>query len=291
MSALAQYPVTDRRLRAADLVVGMTRAVPRRTDSLSTTCLIPANWSEVVLKGIQIGLANPMFKNRLTLTATMHLASIWSRCRPTLLPRPSTDMPADRDPLLSSPGPVDRLIRTGSTRRYTEFYRLAWRRQIAPNTERSLYAAIIPPGPAHVDFMRSLALSDNSSTVLAAGFWSSLPLDYFVRITGKAIYNAGIAKTLPFGSHDHPLAHALLLRTMRLNCLTDAYSDLWTEVYDRRLAYGCLGLLLAGSTVAGGSRSDLGLRTHRCVPSALAGPLLSRSTPWSRSGSAWTWTL
>ena len=44
--------------------------------------------------------------------------------------------------------------------------------------------------------------------------------------------DVGAAKTLPFGTLDHPLAQALLLRTMRLNCLTTAYADLWAEVYD-----------------------------------------------------------
>jgi hypothetical protein len=117
-------------------------------------------------------------------------------------------------------------------RRYTEFYRLAWRRQIAPNTERSLYAAIIPPGPTHVHLVYSMALADNRSTALASGFWCSLPLDYFVRITGKSDLQTSSAKTLPFGSPDHPLAPALLLRTMRLNCLTAAYADLWADVYD-----------------------------------------------------------
>ena len=40
----------------------------------------PGDWSEVILKGIQIGLANPFFKSP-TLIATTHLDWIWSRCR------------------------------------------------------------------------------------------------------------------------------------------------------------------------------------------------------------------
>ena len=31
---------------------------------------------------------------------------------------------------------------------------------------------------------------------------------------------------------DHPLAAPLLLRTLRLNCLTTAYADLWAELYE-----------------------------------------------------------
>jgi hypothetical protein len=122
--------------------------------------------------------------------------------------------------------------RDGPKHRYTDFYRLAWRRQIAPDTERSLYAAIIPPGPAHIDLVHSVALARNRTTALASGFWASLPLDYFLRISGQSDLRVSGVRAMPFGSPSDPLASALLLRTMRLNCLTTAYADLWAEVYD-----------------------------------------------------------
>ena len=116
-------------------------------------------------------------------------------------------------------------------------------------------------------------MSDSRSTVLAAGFWSSLPLDYFIRITGNSDLHAGTAKTLPFGSHDHSLASALLLRTMRLNCLTTAYADLWTEVYDsawRSDGWVCdwPGLASLGGVGPTWNR-DTPLRTERARRSAL----------------------
>jgi hypothetical protein len=103
---------------------------------------------------------------------------------------------------------------------------------IAPDTERSLYSAIIPPGPAHVDSVLGLAMGNDRSTALASGFFASLPVDYFVRVTGISNLQNASVKTLPFGATNHPLASALLLRTMRLNCLTRAYADLWAGVYD-----------------------------------------------------------
>jgi len=77
-----------------------------------------------------------------------------------------------------------------------------------------------------------MALADNEANALASGFWCSLPLDYLVRLVGKSNLLVSTAKALPFGSQDHPLASALLLRAMRLNCLTNAYADLWADVYD-----------------------------------------------------------
>lgn len=37
---------------------------------------------------------------------------------------------------------------------------------------------------------------------------------------------------MPAPSGDHPLSAPLLLRTLRLNCLTRDYADLWSELYD-----------------------------------------------------------
>ena len=39
---------------------------------------------------------------------------------------------------------------------------------------------------------------------------------------------------MPAAAADHPLAGVLLLRTLRLNCLMDAYADLWRRLYDPR---------------------------------------------------------
>lgn len=123
--------------------------------------------------------------------------------------------------------------RSGSKQRYTEFYRLAWRKMIdVKSTERSLFASIIPPGPAHIHGVFSLALEDNMSTALAAGFWASLPLDYLLRVQGRANLQDSGAKAMPAPDLNHPLASALLLRALRLNCLTNSYDGLWAELYD-----------------------------------------------------------
>lgn len=116
--------------------------------------------------------------------------------------------------------------------RYTEYYRLAWRRMIPFDTERSLFAALIPPGPAHTDGTCTMWAVDNKHVVLNAGFWCSLPLDYLLRITGRANLGHQDACKMPAPTPGHPLESALLVRTMRLNSLTNAYAPLWSELYD-----------------------------------------------------------
>lgn len=128
---------------------------------------------------------------------------------------------------------VDKVLREASMRPYSEFYRVAWRRQIASDTERALYAALVPPGPTHVDLVNSMALESAVDTVLAAGFMTALPSDYYLRAIGRGDLRAGEARRLPAPTPDHPLEQALLLRTLRLNCQTNAYARLWEELYDQ----------------------------------------------------------
>lgn len=120
--------------------------------------------------------------------------------------------------------------------RYTQYYRLAWRRMIPFNTERSLFAALIPPGPAHVNTVQSMALADNRLTTLTSGFWASLPIDYLLRITGRSDLQVNEAKKMPAADPKHPLAPALLIRSLRLNAITNHYSPLWEELFDPRWA-------------------------------------------------------
>lgn len=121
-------------------------------------------------------------------------------------------------------------------RPFTDFFRLAWRIMIPFHTSRSLQAALIPPGPAHIHGVHSMALASNRATVLNAGFWGALPLDYLLRITSRANLMAGEALKMPAPDPKHPLATALLLRTLRLNALTSHYAPLWAELFDPRWA-------------------------------------------------------
>ncbi len=127
---------------------------------------------------------------------------------------------------------MDYSLREPVARPYTEFYRLAWRRQVADNGERSLIAAVVPPGSAHVHLVHSLAFATDGETVLSAGFWDSIAMDYLLRVTGRGDLGKIDARMMPVPETAHPLAYGLLLRTLRLNGLTNAYADLWRELYE-----------------------------------------------------------
>jgi len=201
----------------------------------------PGEWPEVILKGPQFGVATPFFKKPPgtgTGARPIDLTTLPSHAVPGTFYRRSCSVErfqaaqTDRWVDLNSPGPD----REGPSpmRRSTEFSRAVWREQIPDDTDRSCFVCLFPPGPAHIHGVRSLALDTDRETALLAGFWAGLPVDYFLRVTGRGHLDVGDAKLLPAPAADHPLAEALLLRALRLNCLVSAYAGLWGRLFDAR---------------------------------------------------------
>ncbi|WP_062207674.1 DNA methyltransferase [Streptomyces sp. NBRC 109706] len=272
----------------------------------------PADWSEVILKGPQIGLANPMFKqpsqgagevlglDPVTLaddavpeSEYVYVAakSVYSAAQDKWYDGRTLDqLRASKREVAKARlavaearviGPEEvteeeiEAHLVGLLRRpYTDFYRVAWREMIAPDTERSLYVALISPGAAHVDLVHSAGVGDDRSTALIAGFWTALPVDYLLRTTGVGHLKKAPARRMPVPQRGHPLESALLLRALRLNCLTNAYADLWHMLHDPKWlggepwAFNWPGLQALDKVGAEWQR-DTPLRTERARRAAL----------------------
>jgi len=98
-------------------------------------------------------------------------------------------------------------------------------------TEHTLHAALLPPGPAHTHGSCSLALETNALTAIVGGLWASLSFDYLVKVSGKTNVNRDLVAQFP-APVDHAAAMRLLLRALRLNCLTEDYAPLWEEAFE-----------------------------------------------------------
>jgi hypothetical protein len=112
------------------------------------------------------------------------------------------------------------------------FYRVAWRAMAANTNERTLIPALIPPGAAHPNGVFSAGRPGESleSLCVLSGFLGSIVTDFAVRAAPKSGIYLPTINRLPV-LMDHPLQMALIARTLRLNCITNAYADLWREAY------------------------------------------------------------
>ncbi|MEO3777290.1 class I SAM-dependent DNA methyltransferase [Micromonospora sp. B11E3] len=226
IDALARF---EHRLGGHDYHVsgGINETNGKRDGLIRWDTYQPVSWADVVIQGPHIGVSAPLSK------------------QPNIPCRSNKDYES-LDLTTASPGCVPRtnLRRNCEVDRYrsvqdrwgdrpcTDFYRLMWREMISLTGERSLYGALLPPGPTHIHAVRSLAFDDPRMTALQAGFWAALPLDYVLRVAGRQHLDSGEVRGIPIAAMGHPLASALLLRVLRLNCLTTSYAPLWEELFD-----------------------------------------------------------
>lgn len=122
------------------------------------------------------------------------------------------------------------LLQADKGRASCDFWRMAWRRRVDVAGERLLQAALVPPGALHTHSVASISLASNAETAALTALWSSLPVEFLVRLAGKDDLQENLARLLP-GRVDSRAAEALVIRVLRLNCLTAAYADLWGELY------------------------------------------------------------
>ena len=108
----------------------------------------------------------------------------------------------------------------------TERYRLVSRAMVAPSGERTLISAIMPPESAHLDGGISMTFLDDHKLVIAAWLFASLPLDFFIRSSGKTHFRRELADILPWPNAEK-YAECAVNRVLRLNCLTVHYAPLW----------------------------------------------------------------
>ena len=123
-------------------------------------------------------------------------------------------------------------IRKWDGRPVIDFWRLAWRRRLGQNMARTLHAALIPPGPAHVDTVHTLFMTDsNRLTALIAGFWSALPFDFLIKTLNSGDLRSGLVDRLAVPAYPSTEA-PILTRVLRLNAVTQPYRELLREIWE-----------------------------------------------------------
>ncbi|MCQ9385742.1 Eco57I restriction-modification methylase domain-containing protein [Brevibacterium moorei] len=190
---------------------------------------MPDSWADVILQGPNFHVDAPFYKQP---NETMKNNGDWSdldleKLRDDAVPVTSYK-PIRKD------GQYDKqythwILPNGSKVAARDHYRVAWRSMAQPANVRSLIPAIIPPGSAHLFTVVSAWIPNDVGTLLAIvqGVASSLLCDYQIRSAPKAHIKGRPFSKLPMPSLNHPLLPTLVHRVLRLNCLTDAYADLW----------------------------------------------------------------
>ena len=185
----------------------------------------PVSAIDTVYSGSHIGNANPLFKtSRRVCTKVSDFDSIdLSMIGPDYIQRVNYTHGKDTKNYWSQ------IATTEWGQKYTDHYRVVARRMLDLKGSKTVMAAIIPPGSAHLTSIHGWAFADNKMLALFAGLMASNVYDFFIKIEGKDNLYGDNTKFLPL--YEDGYANDIRIRALRLNCLTLAYKDLWESVW------------------------------------------------------------
>lgn len=113
-------------------------------------------------------------------------------------------------------------------------YRIGYRRRSQPSSERSLLAAVMPPGYSSINAVMFIAISDLRLLVGVAGSLCSLISDFLFRVKGRSdLYEKDVISS-PMIREPHQTP--LITRTLRLQTLTTHYAPLYLETAPATIA-------------------------------------------------------
>ncbi|WP_432559938.1 DNA methyltransferase [Granulicoccus sp. GXG6511] len=186
----------------------------------------PQSWRDVILQGPHLHVNNPAYK---VPNSTMKHNLDWSDVDLETLA-------SDAVPVTAYKPAGDRSIYDAAYTHWDgtparDHYRVAWRAMAANTGERTLIPAVIPPGTSHIHGIVSGAGVPNVDLMKAQAVAATLLADFVVRSAPKAVVYQGAFNRLPLPGH-HPLWPHVLLRSLRLNCLTEAYAEMWHECWN-----------------------------------------------------------
>ncbi|RRD22558.1 Eco57I restriction-modification methylase domain-containing protein [Actinomyces bowdenii] len=185
-----------------------------------------ASWEDAILQGPHLHVSTPLYKQP---NSTMRSNKDWTSVDVEALPPNAEPVTAYKP--AGDRATYDRLYTHWQGRPSTDFYRVAWRQMAANTGERTLIPSIIPPAPTYM-FTIHAASTETKQIPLVAGTASSILADFTIRSSPKAhILPPSFARISSLDSH-HPLASRVVLRVLRLNCLTEAYADLWESCWE-----------------------------------------------------------
>lgn len=116
---------------------------------------------------------------------------------------------------------------------WMDYFKVAFRHMASQEGERTLICAVLPSKTAHIHGVISVAFRSRNDAVDMISLCSSLVMDYYIKKIGASNLMPKHIEAFPLGIADK-YKPALFARTLRLNCVTNRYAELWCEVWDPR---------------------------------------------------------
>jgi len=112
----------------------------------------------------------------------------------------------------------------------SDYYRIGLREMLSDSWERTTLVTIFPKALTHISTLVSICFASYDLAQRFGALASSLPFDFLVRSSGAGHANKSFITTLPIYTNS-VYSKMASLRFLLLNCVTDHYSELWSECW------------------------------------------------------------
>ena len=185
-----------------------------------------------ILSGAHIGIANPLFN-------CSNAGCSGNNDNTSIDLKNITDDYLQRVNYSSNCAYSEYLSRVPSTpwgTKYTHEYRVAARKMVDIEGERTLMPALLPPHIGHTNGIIGFAFKNAQEAAMVLGLISSLPYDFFIKVCGKGNLYMSTVGMLPTMDVLNPIIEEITCRAALLNCLTINYADFWQAVFSQEFA-------------------------------------------------------
>jgi hypothetical protein len=206
---------------------GWSESTYRRKGFYRKETSVASDWNRVILQSPQIGVANAFFQEP-NLTAKSHrdYSEIdLDAISEDFIPRTSYQVSVPVEEFVAECEKWD-----GSP--YTMFFRIAWSEMCDPFGRRTLQSCLIPKGATHVHAIISATdLSSAAEMVCMLGVSHSIVIDATIKLMGVDHIKPEAWQLVP-RIVEPKARRGIMLRTLRLNALTNSYGPIWRELFD-----------------------------------------------------------
>jgi hypothetical protein len=206
---------------------GWDESIDRKKGVFDVSWGSASSWRDAIIQGPHLFVGNPFYKQP---NETMLHNQDWSAVDLESLPTDALPITSYKPALANVD--YDAAYTHWAKERIParDHYRVAWRNMAANTGERTLIAAVIPPGTAHIHGIASLGFpSDPAQLSIVAAAMQSLVLDFIVRAVPKSTISGSTISRLPLPAG--PLTLPLKLRAARLNSMTEDYAGFWRDAW------------------------------------------------------------
>ena len=120
-----------------------------------------------------------------------------------------------------------------STKKTSDYYRIAYRRRLSQLGERTFTPALLPKNVLHISTIVSAAFQSDAMLLKILFLTTSVCFDFYVKTTGKNDFTSGDMGSI-IVLEDSPFFLESKVRILSLNCLTTSYEEFWSRQFDPR---------------------------------------------------------